>query len=69
MSNYVTKADLKNLTRVYTSDLPKKTDLANLKSNIDKFDIHKSKNVTSNLINLKNKVDKFRHWKIRNSSS
>ena len=69
MSNYATKADLKNLTRVDISGLPKKTDLANLKPNIDKFDIDKSKNVTSNLINLKNKVDKFRHWKIRNSSS
>ena len=69
MSNCATKADLKNLTRVDTSDLPKKTDLANLKSNIDKFDIDKSINVASNLINLKNKVDKFRHWKIRNSSS
>ena len=69
MSNYATKADLKNLTRVDTSDLPKKTDLANLKPNIDKFDIDKSINVASNLINLKNKVDKFRHWKIRNSSS
>ena len=36
----------------------KKNDLANLKSDVDKLDIDKLKNVTSDLSNLKNKVDK-----------
>ena len=56
---YATKADLKNATRVDTSDFAKKTDLANLKSDVDKLDIDKLKNVPSNLSNLKSKVDKL----------
>ena len=35
-----------------------KVDLATLKSSVDKLDIDKLKNVTSNLNNLKSKVDK-----------
>ena len=35
----------------------KKTDLAKLKSDVDKLDFDKSKNVASNLSNLKSKVD------------
>ena len=53
LSNYATKADLKHTTSVETS----KFDLANLKSNLDKLDINKLKNVSSNLSNLKIKVD------------
>ena len=33
--------------------------MANLKSNVDKLDIDKLKNVTNNLTNLKSKVDKL----------
>ena len=44
LSNYATKADLKNITGVDTSDFAKKTDLANLKSDVDKLDINKLKN-------------------------
>ena len=36
LSNYATKADFKNATRVDTSKFAKKVNLANLKSNIDK---------------------------------
>ena len=36
----------------------KKTDLANLKSDVDKLDIDKLKTVPSNLRNLKSNVDK-----------
>ena len=43
LSNYTTKSDLKNVTGVDTSDFAKKTDLANLKSDVDKLDIEKSK--------------------------
>ena len=37
MSNYATKSDLKNATNVDTSELAKKTNLANLKSEADKL--------------------------------
>ena len=39
--------------------LLKKVDLANLKSNVDKLDINKLKNVSANLRNLKSKVNKL----------
>ena len=58
LSNYATKSDLKNATGVDTSKVAKKVDLANLKSNVDKLDIGKLKNVPTNLSNLKSKVDK-----------
>ena len=49
---------LKNATRVFdTSKISKKIDLANLKYNLDKVNINKLKNVSSNLSNLKIKVD------------
>ena len=60
--NYATKADLKNATGVDTSDFAKKTDLANLKSDVDKLDIDKLKKVPSNLSNLKSNVDKLDVW-------
>ena len=37
MSNYETKSDLKNATGVHTSNIPKKVDLASLKSNVTKL--------------------------------
>ena len=39
--------------------LLKKTDLANLKSDVDKLDIDKFSNVPTTLSNLKSKVDKL----------
>ena len=59
MSNYATKTDLKNATGVDTSSFAKKIGLANLKSDVDKLDIDKLKNVPSNLSNLKSKIDKL----------
>ena len=41
LSNYATKADLKNATGVDTSKFVEKVDLANLKCNVDKLDINK----------------------------
>ena len=58
LSNKVTKTDLENTTRVNASKFVKTDDLANLKSNVDKLDIDKLKNVPPYLSNLKNKVDK-----------
>ena len=46
-------------TDVDTSDFAKKSNLANLKSETDKLDIDKLKNVPSNLNNWKSKVDKL----------
>ena len=59
LPNYATKTDLKNVTGIDTSSFAKKIDLANLKSNVDKLDIDKLKNVPTNLSNLKSKVDKL----------
>ena len=64
MSNYTTKTDLKKATGVDTSDFAKKTNLANLKSDLEKLDIDKFKNVPSNLGNLKCKLDKLDVYKL-----
>ena len=58
LSNYATKADLRNTTGVDTSKFVKKVDLASLTSNVDKLDIDKLKNVPTNL-NLKSIVDRL----------
>ena len=60
LSFSTTAIDLKNATGVDTSDFAKKTDLANLKTDIDKL-----KNVPSNLSNLKSKVDKLDIGKLK----
>ena len=39
MSDYASRADLKNATGVDTMDFAKKTDLANLKPDVGIFDI------------------------------
>ena len=57
-SNYATKAVLNNAAGVDTLLFAKKTDLANLKLNVDKLDIDKLKNVPINLSNLKSNADK-----------
>ena len=59
MSNYATKADLKNAIGVDTSYFAKKAALAYLKSDMDKLDTDKLKNVPSGLSSLKSKVDKL----------
>ena len=41
LSNYATKADLKNATGIDTSKLAAKSDLASLKAEVDKLDIDK----------------------------
>ena len=59
LSIYATKTDLKNAAGVYTSKTDEKIDLVNLKSDVDKLDVDKLKNVPTNLSNLKTKVDKL----------
>ena len=41
LSNYATKDDIKNITHVDTSSFALKTNLANLKTEVDKLDIDK----------------------------
>ena len=43
LANYATKTDLKNATKLDTSDFAKKIDLAHLKSDVDKLDIDELK--------------------------
>ena len=56
LSNYATKTDLKNVTHVDTSSLAFKTNLADLKSEIDKIDTDKLKTVPEDLAKLSNLV-------------
>ena len=41
LSNYATKADIKNISHVDTSSFALKTNLANLKTEVDQLDIDK----------------------------
>ena len=41
LSNYAAKADIKNILHVDTSSFALKKNLANLKTEVDKFDINK----------------------------
>ena len=41
LSNYATKTDLKNATEVNRTDFARNTDLADLKSDVDKLDIYR----------------------------
>ena len=51
LSNYATETDLKNVTGVDTSYFDIRTDLANLKSDVDKLDIDELKNAPSGKCN------------------
>ena len=55
-SNYLTKADIENITHVDTSGFALKTNLANLKAEFDKIDIDKLKTVPVDLSKLSNVV-------------
>ena len=59
LSNYATKDDIKNITHVDTSSFALKTNVANLKTEVDKLDIDKLKGLPNNLSILKTKVDKL----------
>ena len=52
LSNYATKSDIKNISYVDTSSFTLKTNLANLKTEVDKLDIDKSVPVPLNLSKL-----------------
>ena len=59
LSNYVTKSDFENAAGVDRSKFAKKVDLAHSKSDVDKLDVYKLKNIPSNLSNLKSKIGTF----------
>ena len=52
LSNYATKADIKNISHVGTSSFALKTNLANLKNEVDKLDIDKLVTVPVDLSKL-----------------
>ena len=51
LSNYATKIDMKNISHVNTSSFALKSNLARLKTEVDKLDIDKLKNLPNNLSN------------------
>ena len=59
LSNYTTKTEFKIATCFDTSKFAKKVDSAKLKSNADKLEIDKLKNVPNNISKLKSKIDKL----------
>ena len=56
LSNYETKADIKNISRVDTSSFALKKNLANLKAEVDKLDIDKLVPVSVDLSKLSDVV-------------
>ena len=64
MSNYATKTDIKTIFHVDTSSFVLKSNLANLKTEVDKLDFDKLKHLPNNLSNLKNEMDKLDIYKL-----
>ena len=56
LSNYATKADIKNISHVDTSSFALKANLANLKTEVDKLDIDKLVPVPVDLSKLSNVI-------------
>ena len=56
LSNYATKADIKNISHVDTSSFALKTNLASLKTEVDKLDINKLVPVPVDLSKLSDAV-------------
>ena len=56
LSNYATKADLKNISHVDVGSFSSKTNLATLKAEVDKLDIDKLIPVPNDLAKLSNVV-------------
>ena len=54
LTNYATKTDLKNITHVDVSSFASKTNLAALKTEVDKIDVDKLKTTPTDLAKLSN---------------
>ena len=59
LSNYATKTDLKNVTDIDVSSFASKTNLASLKTEVDKLDILKLSTLPADLAKLTNKVANY----------
>ena len=59
LSNYATKTDLKNITHADVSSFASKTNLAALKTEVDKNDTDKLKTVPDELAKLSNVVKNY----------
>ena len=57
LANYATKTDLKNITHVDVSSFASKTNLAALKTEVDKIDADKLKTVPVDLAKLTNAIE------------
>ena len=57
LTNYATKTDLKNITHVDVGSFPSKTNLAALKTEVDKIDTGKLKTATTDLAKLTNAIE------------
>ena len=57
LSNYATKDDVKNITHVDVSSFASKTNLAALKTEVDKVDADKSKTTPADLAKLTNAIE------------
>ena len=74
LSNYATKTDIKNISHVGTSSFALKTNLANLKTEVDKLDIDKLVPIPVDLsklgwcIEIENKLNNFSHDKYIDTS-
>ena len=75
LSNYATKADFKNISHVDSSRFALKTNLASLKTEVDKLNIEKLMSVLTdlgkldNVLKIKKKGDKlYVKWKRYDSS-
>ena len=55
--NYATKTDLKNITHVDVSSFASKTNLAALKTEVDKIDVDKFKTTPTDLAKLTNTIE------------
>ena len=56
-TNYATKTDLKNITHVDVSSFPSKTNLAALKTEVDKIDTDKLQTAPTDLAKLTNAIE------------
>ena len=57
LTNYATKNDLKNITHVDVNSFASKTNLAALKSEVDKIDVDKLKTAPVDLAKLANAIE------------
>ena len=57
LTNYATRTDLKNITHVDVSSFASKTNLAGLKTEVDKIDVDKLKTAPVDLAKLTNAVE------------